>query len=47
MLFGISPTDPIAFGGVLILTLITVIVASYVPARRAMRIAPATALRGE
>jgi ABC-type antimicrobial peptide transport system permease subunit len=47
MLFGISPTDPIAFGGVLLLTLITVIVASYVPARRAMRIAPATALRGE
>jgi ABC-type antimicrobial peptide transport system permease subunit len=47
MLYGISPTDPIAFGGVLLLTLITVIVASYVPARRVMRIAPATALRGE
>jgi predicted permease len=47
MLFGISPTDPIAFGVVLALTLGTVIIASYVPARKAMKVAPAIALRAE
>jgi putative ABC transport system permease protein len=47
MLFGVTPTDPIAFGTVMAVTLGAVIVASYVPARRAMRVAPVVALRTE
>ncbi len=47
MLFGVGRTDPIAFGIVLAVTLGTVIVASYLPARKAMHVAPAMALRAE
>ena len=47
MLFGISRTDPIAFAGVLGVTLAAVLVASYVPATRAMKVAPIEALRRE
>jgi hypothetical protein len=47
LLFGISPMDPIAFGATLA-TLVTVaLAASYVPARRAARVNPVTALRAE
>jgi len=47
LLFGISPMDPIAFGSTLA-TLVTVaLAASYVPARRAARVNPVTALRAE
>jgi predicted permease len=45
MLFGITETDPVAFAGVVVLTLAAVIGASYVPARRAMRVEPVTAMR--
>jgi predicted permease len=45
MLFGVTETDPMAFAGVGLLTLAAVIVASYVPARRAMRVQPVTAMR--
>jgi predicted permease len=47
MLFGVDPTDPIALGGVTALTLLAVVAASYLPARRAMNLAPMTALRSE
>jgi putative ABC transport system permease protein len=47
MLFGISRTDPIAFAGVLGITLAAVLIASYVPATRAMKVAPIEALRRE
>lgn len=47
MLFGVTATDPLAFGGVMLLTLIAVTAASYVPARRAMRVAPVIAMRAE
>lgn len=45
MLFGISRTDPVSFGAVLLLSLGVVIAASYIPARRAMTMSPLQALR--
>jgi predicted permease len=46
-LFGISASDLPTFFGVLLLLSITAIVACYLPARRALRIDPASALRNE
>jgi ABC-type antimicrobial peptide transport system permease subunit len=47
MLYGVAATDPVALGGVLLLTLVAAIAAGYVPARRAARIAPVIAMRAE
>ena len=44
-LFGVTPSDPVTYVGVACLLLATAAVASYVPARRAMRIDPMAALR--
>jgi predicted permease len=46
-LYGLSPLDPIAYGGVLMLLAASAIAASYLPARRATRIDPVLALRHE
>jgi putative ABC transport system permease protein len=45
LLFKTSDTDPMAFGGVALLFVLVAFAASYIPARRAARIDPATALR--
>ena len=45
MLFGVTPTDPTAFIVVALVTLMSVVAASYLPARRAMRVSPVTAMR--
>jgi predicted permease len=45
LLYGITARDPIALGGVTALTLAAVVVASYLPARRALRVAPIDSLR--
>jgi putative ABC transport system permease protein len=47
LLFGISAMDPLTFVGVSILLCAVVVFASYIPARRAMRVDPIVALRYE
>ncbi|MEO5813697.1 MAG: ADOP family duplicated permease [Gemmatimonadaceae bacterium] len=47
MLYGVSPRDPVAFGAVALLVAAVAIVASFVPARRALRIDPAETLRAD
>lgn len=47
LLFGISPVDPVAFGTVVLLFSAVSLLASYLPARRAVRTDPMTALRQE
>jgi putative ABC transport system permease protein len=47
LLFGIGPTDPIAFGGAAALFCAIGLVACYVPARRATEIDAMEALRYE
>jgi putative ABC transport system permease protein len=47
MLFGIAPTDAITFVAVSALFLLVALVASWMPARRAARIDPVTAMRAE
>lgn len=47
MLFGISRADPVTYLGVVVLLVLVSLVACVVPALRAARVAPATALRSE
>jgi ABC-type antimicrobial peptide transport system permease subunit len=47
LLFGVSPVDPITFATVSIGLTIAAALASYIPARRAMSVDPADALRSE
>ncbi len=46
-LYGVSPTDPLTLSLVVIVLAIVAALATYIPARRATRISPAMALRGE
>jgi predicted permease len=46
-LYGVSPLDPLAIGAVTVVFVAVTLLACYVPARRAMRVDPLTALRAE
>lgn len=47
LLFGVSPADPVTFAVTVIVLALVALVAGYLPARRASRIDPMTALRAE
>jgi len=47
LLFEISPTDAVTFAGVIFVVTSVAILASYIPARRALRVDPLVALRDE
>jgi ABC-type lipoprotein release transport system permease subunit len=46
-LFGVEPADPIVLAGAVLALLMLACCASFIPARRASRIDPMTALRQE
>jgi predicted permease len=47
MLFGVRPEDPVTYAAVMLLFAMVALAASYIPARRAMRVDPVVALRYE
>lgn len=47
LLFGVQPIDPLTLAAASLVLLGSAVIASYFPARRAMKIAPASALRNE
>jgi ABC-type antimicrobial peptide transport system permease subunit len=46
-MYGTSAIDPVAFGGAIAVLLLTMLLASIIPASRAARIDPAIALRSD
>jgi ABC-type antimicrobial peptide transport system permease subunit len=47
LVFGVSTRDPLVFGSVVLVLGLVILTAGYLPARRATRVQPVEALRGE
>jgi putative ABC transport system permease protein len=47
LLYNITPTDPVTFGGASVFIVVVALLASYVPTRRAVGVDPLEALRSE
>jgi ABC-type antimicrobial peptide transport system permease subunit len=47
LLFGLSPLDPVTFGAVALTLAGVAVLASWIPARRALRVDPTVSLRSE
>lgn len=47
VLYQVEPLDPVVFGGIAVILMVTGMVASYLPARRATRVDPLVAMRSE
>jgi putative ABC transport system permease protein len=47
LLYGVSAADPITFASIALLFAVVALTASYLPARRAMKVDPLIALRHE
>ena len=45
LLFGVAPSDPVTFAGIVLVLGAAVLLASWIPARRAARVMPTEALR--